>query len=113
MPGPQHWAETGLSVGANSVSTNRLAGTLVSLSQRGMLARLAAVASAAGITCLFQVGATTVLNNGALSNANRFPNEKDDVIARARMGRDGSIMNLQFTNTTAGALTINYFLDFL
>lgn len=108
-----HRAESALSIGANSTSTNRLSGTLTAFSIAGMLARLMAVGSAAGLTVLFQINQTTLINNEAVSTANRFPQEKDDVICRARMGANGRPMNLQFANSTGGALTVNYILDFI
>lgn len=108
----QRMAENALSVGANASSTNRLAGLLGEFVKRRTALRIAAVASAAGLNLTFVIGETVVVNDQALSSANRFPNLKDDVLGEYIVNAGRRIV-LIFRNTTAGALTVNWFVDLL
>jgi hypothetical protein len=102
--------DAALSVGANSTSTNRFIGKVQEFIRRRTPYQFAAVGSAAGLTCLFIIGETVIFNGEAISSSNRYPNEKDDVSSRGIIN-PGSRLLLSFSNSTAGALTVNWFLD--
>lgn len=99
-----------LSVAANSVSTNQVAGQLYEfLSGRTKLV-YAAAASAVGLNTSLLLGGRAVINDAPVSQANRFPTLPDDIICREIAA--GRII-LTFRNTTAGALTVNWLIDIL
>lgn len=98
-----------LSVAANSVSSNVLAGQLYEFLPRPMPVLLAATSSATGINCTFLVGGVAFVNDQPISQANRFPILPDDVVTAIRRARGRMI--LTFRNTTAGALTVNASVD--
>ena len=98
-----------VSVGANAVSTNQASGTLEEFITRPSYARLAATSSATGINASFIVGRTALCNDQFISLANRFPVVPDDVVIEHSVYR-GRVV-LTFRNTTAGALTVNWFVD--
>lgn len=99
-----------LSVAANSVSTNQVAGQLYEfLSGRTKLV-FAAASSAVGLNATLLLGGRAVLNDAPISQANRFPLLPDDIVIREIAS--GRIV-LTFRNTTAGALTVNWLIDVL
>ena len=98
-----------LSVAANSVSPNVLAGQLYEFINRPTPVLLAATSSAAGINATFLVGGVAILNDQPISQANRFPVLPDDVVTALRRARGRLV--LTFRNTTGGALTVNASVD--
>jgi hypothetical protein len=98
-----------VSVAANAVSANQLAGQLYEFLDRPARILLAACSSAVGINCTLIVGGVAVLNDQPISQANRVPILPDDVVTE-----EGPVMGrliLTFRNTTVGALTVNFSLD--
>jgi len=99
----------GLSVAANSVSANQLAGQLYEFLDRYMPVLLAATASAVGINVTFLVGGVAIVNDQPISQANRFPILPDDIVTALRRAKGRMV--LTFRNTTGGALTVNASVD--
>jgi hypothetical protein len=97
------------SLGANAVSTNQVQGTLEEFITRASYIRLAACSSATGINGTLIVGRTALCNDQFVSLANRFPIIPDDVVIEHSVNRGRMV--LTFRNTTAGALTVNWFVD--
>jgi hypothetical protein len=101
-------SEGNLSVAANSVSTNRLAGLLHEFLDRAAMVTLAAAAAAVGINVTFLIGGQSVVQDQSVSQANRFPIFPDDAVTQEQgIGR----MILQFRNTTGAAIIVNWSLD--
>lgn len=98
-----------VSVAANAVSANQLAGQLYEFLNSPTPLLLAATSSAAGINCTLLIGGVAVINDQPISQANRFPILPDDIVTAVRRGV-GRIV-LTFRNTTAGALTCNWSVD--
>jgi len=98
-----------LSVAANAVSTNQVAGQLFEFLTRRSKMVLAAASSAVGINVTLAVGGILLINDQPISQANRFPVIPDDVAAVEVTG-PGRII-LTFRNTTGGALTVNWLID--
>lgn len=98
-----------VSVAANAVSSNQLSGQLYEFLDRPSRVLLSAASSAAGINVTFLVGGVAVVNDQAISQANRFPIIPDDVVTSVRRGVGRMV--LQFRNTTGGALTVNWAVD--
>lgn len=98
-----------LTVAANSTSANVVAGQLYEFLQAPMPFLLAACSSAAGLNVTLIIGGVVIVNDQAISQANRFPILPDDVVTALKraMGR----VILTFRNTTAGALTVNWSID--
>lgn len=101
-------SESQLSVGANSVSTNRVAGLLYEILDRPATVLLSAASAATGINCTFLIGGVSVVNDQAISRANRFPIIPDDVVTEEQgMGR----LVLLFRNTTGAAIVVDWAID--
>jgi len=98
-----------LSVAANAVSANVLAGQLYEFLDRPQPVLLAATSSAVGINATFLIGGVAIINDQPISQANRFPVLPDDVVTAIRRARGRLV--LTFRNTTAGALTVNASVD--
>jgi len=99
-----------LSVAANAVSANVLAGLVDEIVTRWSAVRLLAAGSAAGINVALLAGKRSVINDQAVSRANRTPILPDDIVATA-VARPGERLVLTFRNTTAGALTVDWIVD--
>lgn len=99
-----------VSVPANSVSANQLAGELYEFVSRPTRITLLAAAAAVGLRATFLIGGVAVVNDQDVSQANRFPVTPDDVMtSEVGMGR----LTLTFRNTTAGAIVVNWAVDVL
>lgn len=98
-----------ISVAANSVSSNVLAGKLYEFVPQGTNVTLSGSGSATGLRISFVAALVQLLNDEALSTANRFPLIPDDIILNQRVGA-GRLL-LTFRNTTAGALTAFWRVD--
>lgn len=68
-------------------------------------------ASAGGLRAELFCGNRAVLEQGAVSSANRIP-QLEDMIIQDFPGFNGEKLQLNVTNTTSGALTYFYRLDF-
>ena len=99
-----------VSVGANSASTNVLAGLLEEFLAADSAIRVMATTTATGVNSTFVLGRTAIVNDQLISFANRFPVVPDDTIAE-HGGRRGTRMILTFRNTTAGALVVTWVVD--
>jgi hypothetical protein len=108
----QRMSEETFSIGANSISTNRLAGLIGEFIKRRTAARAAWVASLTGLKVTFVIGETLVANDAAVSTAARFPNLKDDVAGEYIINPNRRLI-LTFRNTSGGAITVNWFIDLL
>lgn len=101
-------ARGAVSVAANSVSTNQLAGELYEFLDRPANVLLAAAAAAVGLRATLLIGGVAVVNDQDVSQANRFPIIPDDVVTEEQgIGR----MILTFRNTTGAAILVNWSLD--
>lgn len=98
-----------ISVGANSLSANVLAGKLFEFVPAGANITLSATGSATGLRISFVASLVQLLNDEAMSTANRFPLIPDDIVLNQRVGA-GRLL-LTFRNTTAGALTAFWRVD--
>lgn len=104
-------SQAALSVAANSTSANVLAGQLDEFLAGPAAISLAAAASAAGMRATLSVGGRLVIDDQAISGANRFPILPDDLVAAGVAGVPGERLILRFRNTTAGALTVDWAVD--
>jgi hypothetical protein len=98
-----------ISVGANSVSANVLAGKLYEFVPPGTNVTVSLTGSATGLRVSFLAALVQLLNDEAMSTANRFPLIPDDIVLNQRVG--GGRLLLTFRNTTAGALTAFWRVD--
>jgi len=97
-----------VSVAANSVSANVLAGQLYEFIPPGANVTLSCTGSATGLRTTFICG-IPLINDQAFNFQNRFPLIPDDVIHSG--GTPGGRMVLTARNTTAGALTFFWRVD--
>lgn len=96
-----------VSVAANSVSANVLAGQLYEFIPETNLT-VSCTGSATGLRTSLIVGAP-IIDDQAIGLQNRFPIVPDDVIHSGYV--PGGRMILRFRNTTAGALTAFWRVD--
>jgi hypothetical protein len=101
--------EGNLSVAANGTSLNRVAGLTHEFLDRPAQLVLAACAAAVGVNCSLLVAGTALVDDQAVSQANRFPIIPDDIVASETVG--GGRIILRFRNTTGGALIVNWMID--
>lgn len=97
-----------VSVAANAVSVNQLAGQLYEFVEPGRPIALSVAGSATGLRCTFVCG-VPLINDQAINLQNRFPIVPDDVLLSDAV--PGGRMVLTFRNTTAGALTAFWRID--
>lgn len=97
-----------VSVAANSVSTNQLAGQLYEFVPQGANITLSVAGSATGLRVTFICG-VPLINDQAMNLQNRFPIIPDDVVHSGPV--PGGRMVLTFRNTTGGALTAFWRVD--
>ena len=97
-----------VSVAANAVSANVLAGQLFEFVEPGSQVAVAVAGSATGLRTTFICG-IPLINDQAINLQNRFPLLPDDLIHVGIV--PGGRMVLTFRNTTAGALTAFWRVD--
>ena len=97
-----------LSVGANSVSANVLAGQLYEFVAPGTNVTLSCTGSATGLRVTYICG-LPLINDQALSFQNRFCILPDDVMMSSQV--PGGRQVLTFRNTTVGAVTAFWRID--
>ena len=97
-----------VSVSANSVSSNQLAGQLYEFVPAGAMVTLSATGSATGLRATF-INGVPLINDQAIGLQNRFPLVPDDVLHGGPV--PGGRMVLTFRNTTGGALTAFWRVD--
>lgn len=105
-----YMADQARSVAANTVTANIVAGKAHEYLSRRALLRIAPVASAAGINITISVGDRIVVNDEAVSSANRWPIDPDDFVFKIP-GAAGQKVDVRLRNTTGGALTVNTVID--
>jgi len=93
-----------LSVAANSVSANVLAGLLYEFLPSHARVSFLATGSATGLRATVNIGGEQVLDDAAVNLQNRFPIIPDDLLVTDG-GRMGERLIFRFRNTTVGALT--------
>ncbi len=93
-----------LSVAANSVSANVLAGLLYEFLPAHARVSFLATGSATGLRATVNIGGEQVLDDSAVNLQNRFPIVPDDLLVTDG-GRMGERLIFRFRNTTIGALT--------
>jgi hypothetical protein len=99
-----------VSVAANAVSTNQLAGLLYEFIPANANVVLSCTGSATGLNVTFLAGGVSLINDQAMGLQNRFPLIPDDIITQ-EMVPAGARLLLTFRNTTAGALTAFWRVD--
>ncbi len=99
-----------VSVGANAVSANVLAGQLFEFLPQNAQVVLSVTGSAAGLNTTLLAGGVTLINDQAISSANRFPVIPDDILTQEVIPA-GARLLLTFRNTTGGALTAFWRVD--
>lgn len=97
-----------VSVAANGVSANVLAGQKYEFIPPGANLTLSATGSATGLRCSFDCGVLMV-DDQAIGLQNRFPLIPDDVLQSGPVPGGRAI--LRFRNTTGGALTAFWRVD--
>lgn len=97
-----------VSVAANSVSANVLAGQLYEFVPPGANVTVSCTGSATGLRTTFICG-VPLINDQAINLQNRFPLIPDDIIQNGPV--PGGRMVLTARNTTAGALTFFWRVD--
>jgi hypothetical protein len=97
-----------VSVAANSVSANVLAGQLYEFVPAGANVTVSVTGSATGLRTTFICG-IPLINDQAINLQNRFPLVPDDILHAGQV--PGGRMVLTARNTTAGALTYFWRLD--
>jgi len=97
-----------VSVAANAVSTNVLAGQLYEFIETGTLVVLSCTGSVTGLRTTFIIN-NPVVNDQAIGLQNRFPIIPDDLLFTGRVRRGRLV--LTFRNTTAGAITAFWRVD--
>lgn len=98
-----------ISVAANSVSANVLAGQLFEFLGGPAALVVSATGSATGLRATLLVAGVSLINDQAIGLQNRFPLIPDDVLTQERV--PGGRMVLTFRNGTAGALTAFWRID--
>ena len=92
-----------ISVAANAVSTNQLAGLQYEFLPANANVVLSCTGSATGLNVSFLAGGVTLIDDAAIGLQNRFPVIPDDIITQ-EMIPAGARLFLRFRNTTGGAL---------
>lgn len=104
-----------ISVAANSVSANVLAGSSFEFISQPSIVKLAntqAGAAPTDITAVFQIGGESLVQGGDVSDRAAFPTFRDDIFVEAG-GQPGERLFLTYTNTTAGALLVAFLIDIM
>lgn len=99
-----------VSVGANAVSANVLAGEMFEFLPRTTIVAIYATTSATGLRATYSLGGEVQADDVGISEQNRVPVIPDDLLIKVG-GRQGERQVLKFRNTTGGALTARYLLQ--
>lgn len=102
--------QNSVSVAANSVSANVLAGEQYEFLPAAAQVAISCSGSAIGLNMTFLAGGVTLINDQAINIQNRFPVIPDDIITQEVIPA-GARLLLTFRNTTAGALTAFHRVD--
>jgi len=99
-----------ISVAANAVSLNQLAGELYEFLPGNASVVFSCTGSAIGINTTFLAGGVTLINDQAIGLQNRFPIIPDDILTQ-EMIPTGARLLVTFRNTTGAALTAFWRVD--
>lgn len=103
-----------VSVAANATSANVLAGSPFEFVSQPSLVKLAVLQAGAvnsDITADFQIGGESLLQAGNIGRGgNSFPRFNDDTLVEAG-AQAGERLFLTFSNTTVGALLVDFLID--
>jgi len=102
--------QNSVSVAANAVSANVLAGELYEFLPANAQVVLSVAGSATGLNCTLLAGGVSLINDQAINLANRFPIIPDDIITQEQIPA-GARLLLSFRNTTGGALVAFWRVD--
>ena len=104
-----------VSVPANSTSANVLAGSPFEFVSAPSIIKVAitqAGAAPSDITSNFQIGGESLMQAGEISDRSAFPTFLDDILVEAG-AQAGERLFLTFSNTTVGALLVQFLLDIM
>lgn len=105
-----------ISVAANATSANVLAGSPFEFVAQPSVIKLACLQAGAAntdITSDFQIGGESLLQAGNIGQGgNAFPRFNDDTIVEAG-AQAGERLFLTFSNTTVGALLVEFLVDIM
>lgn len=110
---PQTVGISALSVAANSVSTERLSGTLLETAPQTGALRIFAKASATGLNLSFSAGGVTVMDDQVIpftGTAGTLTINENMVLETGVVA--GSRLQLRFRNTTGSAITVDALIQF-
>lgn len=99
-----------VSVAANAVSTNQLAGELYEFIPQNATVVLSVTGAAIGLNCTFLAGGVSLVNDQAISLQNRFPIVPDDILTQEQIPA-GARLVLTARNTTGAALVFFWRVD--
>lgn len=102
--------QNSISVGANAVSANVLAGELYEFLPGNAQVVVSATGAAIGLNVTLLAGGVALINDQAISLQNRFPIIPDDIITQETIPGGARIL-LTFRNTTGGALVAFWRVD--
>jgi len=102
--------QNSVSVAANAVSLNQVAGELYEFLPANANVVLSCTGSVTGLNVTFLAGGVTLINDQAIGLQNRFPIIPDDIITQEAMP-PGARLLLTFRNTTAGAIVAFWRVD--
>jgi len=99
-----------ISVAANAVSPNVLAGEQFEFIPQNAAMTLSVAGAATGLNTTLLVGGVTLINDQAINLQNRFPIIPDDVMTQENVP-GGARLLLTFRNTTGAALVAFFRID--
>jgi len=99
-----------VSVAANAVSANVLAGLLYEFLQADAQCVLSVAGAATGLNCTFLAGGVSLINDQAINLQNRFPIIPDDILTQENIPA-GARLTLTFRNTTGSAIVVFFRVD--
>jgi len=102
--------QNSISVAANAVSANQLAGELYEFLPANASVVVSTTGSATGLNCTFLAGGVTLVNDQAIGLQNRFPIIPDDILTQ-EMIPAGARLLLTYRNTTGAALVAFWRVD--
>lgn len=99
-----------VSVAANGVSLNVLAGELYEFLAANASVVLSCTGAVTGMNCTFLAGGVSLINDQAIGLQNRFPIIPDDIITQESIP-GGARLTLTFRNTTGSAFVVFFRVD--
>ena len=95
--------QNSVSVAANAVTTNQLAGELYEFLPANAQVVLSGTGAATGLNVTLLAGGVTLVNDQAIGFQNRFPIIPDDIITQEAIPANARLF-LTFRNTTGAAI---------